>query len=457
MTVTNHQLTTMKLSKSLYTLIFLAAVANTAAAQLSFDSPVAPVTVTPESSTGLNAVYVVESLNGVKMTYNASTATVKWYRYANLGGGYAEEVTPSRNGNAYTLVSDGSDMGYIIDDGTTRRCYWVVNYANHRLQLDALTVSDESDCNRVVLTVSGSAGPITYYSINGRGCELSRELKLSYLDLEFDSDSHVWRQLERSTTLAAVSSVTSITAPLCNTAFTLTGDRFLTSWGKSQSIESPSYTTMAVSAETTAEQEVRDVDNEKKYDTASGLGGSAPAEIKFVAYPTDAAVYREWQLSNSSEFDDILDRYNTDDMTYTFRDNGTTYVRYVCADASGACTYEGQAYEVSIGESALEIPNAFSPANQDGVNDVWKVSYRSLISFECHIFNRAGIKMATLTSPDQGWDGKYKGKFVPAGVYFYVIKAVGADGRKYDRGGDINIINSRLSTNNSSSDSDSAE
>ena len=32
------------------------------------------------------------------------------------------------------------------------------------------------------------------------------------------------------------------------------------------------------------------------------------------------------------------------------------------------------------------------------------------------------------------------GKLVPAGVYYYVIKATGADGKKYDLSGDINIV-----------------
>ena len=40
-------------------------------------------------------------------------------------------------------------------------------------------------------------------------------------------------------------------------------------------------------------------------------------------------------------------------------------------------------------------------------------------------------------------DGKYKGKYVPAGTYYYVIKARGSDGRDYKLSGDINIINSK--------------
>ena len=69
------------------------------------------------------------------------------------------------------------------------------------------------------------------------------------------------------------------------------------------------------------------------------------------------------------------------------------------------------------------------------------MSYKSLIDYECHIFNRWGKELFQSKDPAQGWDGKYGGKYVPAGVYFYVIKAKGSDGRKYNKSGDINIIN----------------
>ena len=88
----------------------------------------------------------------------------------------------------------------------------------------------------------------------------------------------------------------------------------------------------------------------------------------------------------------------------------------------------------------LRCPNAFSPGATPGINDEWKVVYKSIVSFECYIFNRWGEKMCEFHDPSQGWDGKYGGKVVPAGVYYYVIKAVGSDGRKYNLSGDINIL-----------------
>ncbi len=51
--------------------------------------------------------------------------------------------------------------------------------------------------------------------------------------------------------------------------------------------------------------------------------------------------------------------------------------------------------------------------------------------------------MAELRDPSQGWDGKYKGTLVKPGVYYYVIKATGADGKQYNLSGDINIVGTR--------------
>jgi gliding motility-associated-like protein len=115
-------------------------------------------------------------------------------------------------------------------------------------------------------------------------------------------------------------------------------------------------------------------------------------------------------------------------------------VRFTAANGAGECEFQSDVYQVFIGESSLQCPNAFSPGTSEGVNDEWKVSYKSITEFDCHIFDRHGRQMAHLTHPSQSWDGKRGGKAVPTGVYFYVIKAVGTDGKKYNLSGDINVV-----------------
>lgn len=410
---------------------------------MNFSGNLLPVITEPAAvSTGLDAIYVVNDMNGVSASYRSAAGNrVKWYRFSNLGGGYAEEITEvSQSGDISTLQSLRGDMGYIIEDGNDRHFYWVVDYSAHRLRLGSLAISPESDCATVILVFDGSADAIRYYTINGQMQELSRGLKLGYSTLRYDEDSDIYVFADLTDELAHASSQIRVTAPLCNTDFMLSGDRFMETWGSPESITSSYYEAKAVEAHTTAQQVERDNDNEQKGEV-NGLGGSAPAEIDFHAVTTDAAIFKEWQIAGDPEFDFIDYRSNEQDMNYVFNKEGMFYVRFMASNAAGDCDYYSPVYEVSIGDSDIKCPNAFSPGSSEGVNDIWKVSYKSIINFECHIFNRWGVQVSHFTDPSQGWDGKYKGKLVPAGVYYYVIKATGADGKEYNLRGDINIIN----------------
>lgn len=396
----------------------------------------------PSTSTGLNDIYIIYDADNVTAHYTATTsATVTWYRFSNLGGAYAEPINGvTRNGKTFSYKLPQGDMGYIIEEGTNRYYFWVVDYATHPVSINSLEISPEQECDVTSLNVSATGERIAYYTINGQAKELDRGFSLSYYTLQYDEASQNYQQVDAVETYPYIPSTLRVTAPLCNTDFSLSGDRFLKTWGEEVSVTGPYYTATAVDANVSATQTDREIDNEKK-EEVSGLGGSAPVEILFKAVCSDAVVYKEWQMSTDAEFENITLRLNEEETTYTFREQGTTYVRFVASNDAGTCDYYSDTYEVSIGESKLDCPNAFSPGASEGTNDEWKVSYKSIVSFECHIFNRWGIKLAELTHPSQGWDGKHNGKVVPAGVYYYVIKAEGADGKKYELSGDINVIN----------------
>ena len=440
------------MKRLLFTIYSLFAVLSVMAGSVTFQgNSKSVINEKPAASTGLNDIFVLYNTNGVSMQYNASTTQpVKWYRFSNLGGGFAEEVSGIiTDGKTTTLSKVDSDMGYIIEEGNSRYYCWVVDYSRHYLDIEALSVLSEQDCDRVALSVLGSADAIKYYTINGQAKELSREIMLSYTTLAYDEESKVYNPIETSENYSSLGDIIRATAPLCNTQFELKGDRFLVAWGEMQSVTSPYFTATSVAATTSATQTLREVDNEKKEETE--LGGSAPVEIEFYAAVTDAAIYTEWQFSRDTEFENIILRYNDPVITHTFRENGTTYVRFVAGNADATCEFYSDTYEVFIGESSIDCPNAFSPNSSEGTNDEWKVSYKSIISFECHIFNRWGVQVAKLTDPSQGWDGKHGGKYVPSGVYYYVINATGADGRKYKLKGDINIIKYKYNGTGSSS------
>lgn len=92
--------------------------------------------------------------------------------------------------------------------------------------------------------------------------------------------------------------------------------------------------------------------------------------------------------------------------------------------------------------SKLEIPNIFSP-NDDGVNDVFFLHAASLETIDIKIFDRWGHLVYSISS-DKGniaWDGKNQyGKEVAEGVYFYTLKAKGADGNEFEQKGNVTVV-----------------
>lgn len=400
-----------------------------------------PVELKPEASSGLDAVYVVRTTAGLsaKFTAPAGTSSLTWSAFGSAGGAYAEPVDATRDGDTWTISSVRPDTGYLIDYADGRRYYfWVTDWSAHPYDVTDVRVG-EADCSSTQLLVSGSAPRITYYSINGRGIEIDREISVDYTSLEWNQEAEQFVPVDRTEHRAWLPDNFYVPAPLCETSFTLSGDRFLAKWGGESHVTTERVSPVAIDCHTEAVPTEREIDNEQKVDGLE-LGGSAPAEISFRAAVTDAAIFKEWQIAPDAEFD-LVDFSSSDLVTdYTFRDAGTFYVRFVAANADATCEYTSETYTVTIGESNLQIPNAFSPGSSEGVNDIWKVSYKSIVKFECHIFNKWGVKLYEFTDPADGWDGKYKGKLVPPGAYYYVIKATGADGRNWDRAGDINIV-----------------
>ncbi|MCM1292624.1 MAG: gliding motility-associated C-terminal domain-containing protein [Bacteroides sp.] len=422
-------------------LAFVAAEAN---AQLTFSGNQYPACeITPSSSSGLKAVYVVYSTSGINMTYTASSSTVdvQVSKFGSAGAASATAVDNSqivRNGAQVTVSSIESNTGYVFTEPSRVTYYWITDYSATPYNISSIGIEDRDECDRTFLVADGSAPRMLYYTINGRGTEIDREIKLEYTTMTADEESMRYVSAQAQKNFAYIDGVFSIEPPLCDTYFTLKGDRFMRQWGMEESVGSGRYTTTAVAAITSATQKPRDVDNEVKVE--STLGGSAPAEITFKAAVTDATVFTQWLIARDEEMDDVVYRTSDLDFTYTFTDMGTFYVRFHTSDATGRCDFFSDIYTVYIGESYLRCPNAFSPGTSIGVNDEWKVSYKSIVSFECYIFNRWGEKLTEFHDPALGWDGKYKGKIVPSGVYYYVIKAKGSDGKTYSLSGDINIL-----------------
>ncbi|MVT09397.1 Ig-like domain-containing protein [Chitinophaga tropicalis] len=84
------------------------------------------------------------------------------------------------------------------------------------------------------------------------------------------------------------------------------------------------------------------------------------------------------------------------------------------------------------------IPNAFTP-NGDGLNDYFRPEGTTISSILLRVFNQWG-EMIYQTSDLKGWDGTYKGKMQPSGVYTYTVKVVLNNKEEIVRKGAINLL-----------------
>ena len=67
------------------------------------------------------------------------------------------------------------------------------------------------------------------------------------------------------------------------------------------------------------------------------------------------------------------------------------------------------------------IPNVFSP-NGDGIYDNWLIpDLDKYPSVNLKVFDRNGAVIYSCNSHFTGWNGKYNGKDVPFGTYWYIL------------------------------------
>ena len=199
-------------------------------------------------------------------------------------------------------------------------------------------------------------------------------------------------------------------------------------------------------------------DGEEVEEELTEFTGQAPVTGRFTANPENYDGYEpsyEWRVYSSDktwETYDVLTRTG-ETLEYTFTQSGTFYVELRVTfnkTENGTITEtviypdEGDdavRFAVTVAESKLEMPNAFSP-NGDGKNDIYraKSTHQSIVEFRATVFNRWGQKLYSWNDVNGGWDGKVNGKTVRDGVYFVNVVAKGADGIEYKFRKDVNVL-----------------
>jgi gliding motility-associated-like protein len=108
---------------------------------------------------------------------------------------------------------------------------------------------------------------------------------------------------------------------------------------------------------------------------------------------------------------------------------------------NNGCSGASQKYVITVLplNKDIFVPTVFSP-NGDGKNDVLYAYSNYISKLEMRIFNQWGQEITVITDSHQGWDGRYKGKPQPVGVYAYALQALMTDGRTIKMKGSVTLL-----------------
>lgn len=394
------------------------------------------------TTTGLNmGCYVVSKEIPLTITFTStSTEPIKLYSFGDYGISQKREITSAvQQGNTLIYTGGEKDCGYVIEQSSATYNFWV---SAHR-SITSLE-NDYSYTNMCKYArVQGEGITIPYHSIYGTVSAIPRTVK--YYTWEWNEDEEIPETSVEKEQIVIPTTDNKLVfdSPYEKTLITIIDD-IPTNWGgQAQEISTTDeFEPKAIFLEAVVTQTEREVTNEIETDIdQNAYGGSAPVDMTFEAFVNEDN-YFCWQFFNSAIGPDdpspvIYATYLDQTLDYTFKDAGTTYVRLRVENS--LCS-EYITYTIEVSDSFIDAPNVFSPGVSPGVNDEWKVAYKSIVEFKCAIFDRWGVKMFDFNDPSIGWDGKYRGRYVPSGVYFYVIQAKGSDGKSYELKGDINIL-----------------
>lgn len=96
---------------------------------------------------------------------------------------------------------------------------------------------------------------------------------------------------------------------------------------------------------------------------------------------------------------------------------------------------------VTVIPYCIKVMNAFTP-NGDGINDKWLVTNGASCTQQimAKVYNRYGELVYSNENYNNDWDGKYKGKPVPDGTYYYSIQYRLINGNSIPVKGDVTIL-----------------
>ena len=378
-------------------------------------------------------VILFESMdNASTITYTGAGTNFNWYKFS--------DTNTSISNLKYLSPEDST--GYLLEVDGKKTAIWVIDYKIHKAKFTSfeMDTTTANQCKELKLLLNGSIPTLNFQTSKGNKGTLPRNFKIKYKTMAWSAND--WKSIDTTEIVSLPTPEINVQAPLCNTTFTLSGDQYDTDFGNiPDSIKSTSYDAVAVKCNLTSITTIRTETNEaSRPSLATQLEGSAPLDIQFLSNASEAVKYYRWSFQNLTTKDSLF--RNDQDQRYSFTVAGRYKVHLKASN--DVCSDTASIY-VTVSESNLQVPNVFTP-NGDGINDEFRVAYKSIVRFHCWVYNRWGRAVFEWTDPQKGWDGTIGSAKAASGPYFYVIEAYGSDldakgaQKKYLLKGDINLL-----------------
>lgn len=122
-----------------------------------------------------------------------------------------------------------------------------------------------------------------------------------------------------------------------------------------------------------------------------------------------------------------------------FDEPGIYTITLTSTSADGKTAVDSIRVEAFSNSSIVSNQREFSP-NDDGVNDFFSFQSKNIVNMNAIIYDKKGNVVYEYKGIDGKWDGKnMKGEKAKDGTYLYIILAEGADGKKYEQKGKVNL------------------
>ena len=171
-----------------------------------------------------------------------------------------------------------------------------------------------------------------------------------------------------------------------------------------------------------------------------------------VYLPDEPAFFHNSSAGADSYLWDFGDGNTSDELNprYIYETPGAYDVTLVAYNTLCTDTLTKKKVVVALGGGRVKVPNVFSPSKNgptggdrgsgyDG-NDTFIPLIDGAVKFRMEIYNRWGELLFSSNSQTKGWDGYYKGKLQPMGVYVYKVYATFRDGDSIEKIGDVTLI-----------------